>query len=128
MSQVTHMNESCRTYLHRSVGVWDVTLRRPLHVFNGHTDRVTSVSFFGGGGDAHMLASGSYDKQIRLWNVTTGSASGEPLARHAGEIKSICAGPGEGGGGGGRGSGGREGQYIASTGSDKKVLLWRLDI
>ena len=41
-----------------------------MHVFNGHTDRVTSVTFLHHAQQdpVRLLASASYDKCIRLWN------------------------------------------------------------
>ena len=43
----------------------------PYHIamFDGHTDRVYSMSF---SPDGTILASGSYDDTIKLWNVATG--------------------------------------------------------
>ncbi len=65
----------------RSVRVWDVSGRRVLHVLSGHADRVTSVALLARssssalGPDAarsQLLASGSYDKEVRVWDLETG--------------------------------------------------------
>ena len=45
-----------------------------LSVFKGHTSSVFSVSF---SSDSKILASGSGDKTIRLWDVATGEPLGE---------------------------------------------------
>lgn len=46
----------------------DVAPARPAAVLTGHTDIVMGVSF---SGDGHTLASGGYDRTIRLWDVDT---------------------------------------------------------
>jgi mitogen-activated protein kinase organizer 1 len=45
--------------------LWDVTTGKTLRRFLGHTHRVNAVSF---NADASILASGSYDASVRLWD------------------------------------------------------------
>jgi WD40 repeat protein len=49
--------------------LWDMASRRLLHILDGHTYFVTSLAFTARG---DLLASGSWDRTIRLWNVLTG--------------------------------------------------------
>jgi WD40 repeat protein len=44
------------------------------HTLTGHCDRVTCVAFSSLG---HLLASGSWDKTVRIWDVTTGQCRAE---------------------------------------------------
>jgi len=49
-----------------TVGLWDVATGQQLRQFQGHTYRVSSVSF---SPDGQTLASGSWDGVLRLWKV-----------------------------------------------------------
>ena len=45
--------------------------RAELRKFEGHTDRVRSVSF---SGDGKQVVSGSWDKTVRVWDTQTGKS------------------------------------------------------
>jgi FKBP-type peptidyl-prolyl cis-trans isomerase len=53
----------------QKIKVWDVALGRELQVLDGHTGRITDVSF---SPDGHLLASASSDKTAKIWDVATG--------------------------------------------------------
>ena len=55
-----------------------------------------------------MLASGSQDKTIRLWNITDGSS--REVGRHADEVWSVAFSP--------------DGRTLASGSKDKTIRLW----
>jgi WD40 repeat protein len=72
----------------------------------GHADRVHSVAF---SPDGKILASGSYDRTIRLWNVGTHSQIGK-LTGNAREVYSVAFS--------------HDGRTLASGGDDETVRLW----
>ncbi len=78
----------------------------PQTVLEGHTNSVNSVSF---SPDGSMLASGSSDKRIRLWNAATGVLL-HTLTGHEGGVKSVTFSP--------------DGSMLVSGGDDNTIRLW----
>jgi WD40 repeat protein/serine/threonine protein kinase len=59
-----------RTPEDNSLRLWDVATGRCLHIFQGHTEAVTSVFF---SADGRLALSGSEDHTVRLWDIATGN-------------------------------------------------------
>ncbi|KAK6821994.1 hypothetical protein PG987_014819 [Apiospora arundinis] len=71
---------------------WDTRAGRPsgklVHKLKGHTRPVTSVAF-GINDRDKWLASGSYDKTVRIWDTTTGNLL-RILSGHTGAVTSLA--------------------------------------
>ena len=82
------------------------TLGATLAVFKQHTDQVTTVAW--APNDAHVIASGSNDKTVQIWSVSTLAAS----VRHAQakQVYSLSWSP--------------SGRYIASGGENPTIEVW----
>ena len=74
---------------------------------HGHTDRVTSVAY---SADGRMIASGSNDNTVLLWDVAGGMPQGSPLVGHSDNVLSVDLSPDD--------------QVVASGGADRKIILW----
>jgi WD40 repeat protein len=73
----------------------------------GHKDPVSSVCF---SPDGKLLASGSSDSTIILWDVATRQRVGEPLTGHKSWVYSVCFSP--------------DGKLLASGSWDDTIILW----
>ena len=59
-----------------------------------------------------MVASGSHDRTVRLWNVLTGKLIGEPWQGHSFSVLSVAFSP--------------DGEMVVSGGDDSTVRLWNV--
>jgi WD40 repeat protein len=76
-------------------------------ILTGHTGEVHEVAF---NPDSPIIASGSRDRTVRLWDAVTGTPIGQPLTGHAGEVLGVAFSP--------------DGKMIASANWDHTVRLW----
>ena len=81
---------------------------RLIRTFEGHTYRVNSIAF---SPDGRLLASGSRDQKVRLWNVSDGELL-QTLEGHEDEVNSVDFSP--------------DGSLIASSSDDDTIILWGL--
>ena len=54
---------------HRRVQVWDLNTEKCLHTLSGHIEPITAVTW---SKNQNLVASGSHDGAVRIWDVKTG--------------------------------------------------------
>ncbi|KAJ5816310.1 NACHT and WD40 domain protein [Penicillium robsamsonii] len=77
-----------------------------LQALQGHSSSVQSVAFSPNG---QLLASGSLDKTLRLWDTATGALQ-QTLEGHTDWVESVAFSP--------------DGRLLASSSNDKTICLW----
>ncbi|MBC6473611.1 MAG: hypothetical protein GDA48_12975 [Hormoscilla sp. GM102CHS1] len=77
-------------------------------IFKGHFNTVYSVAI---SPDGQLLASGSYDKTIKIWNLGSGRLL-RTLTGHSDWVKSVAISP--------------DGQLLASGSWDDTIKIWNL--
>jgi WD40 repeat protein len=73
----------------------------------GHTGAVTSLAF---SGDGKLMATGSADRIVRLWDAASGTVRALPRMAHTNQVRCVAFSP--------------LGDRLASAGDDGKVYLW----
>ncbi len=79
-----------------------------IRTLEGHAGWIRSVAF---SSDGTMLASGSYDQTVRVWEVATGEQR-QLLAGHTNAVLTVAFAP--------------DGQLVAGAGRDQTVRLWQV--
>ena len=105
----------------KTIKLWNVKTGKLLQTFEGHSKWVNSVAYSpdgqtlaSGSNDnsvGEVLASGSFDDTIKLWNVKTGKLL-QTLEGHSISVNSVAYSP--------------DGQTLASGSGDDTIKIWRL--
>ncbi|EKM52768.1 uncharacterized protein PHACADRAFT_101230, partial [Phanerochaete carnosa HHB-10118-sp] len=95
----------------KTIIIWDATIGQHLHTLTGRTDWVTAVNF-SLDGDVTVLASGSEDHSIRIWDLNNDIGSSRTLSpAHTSGVKSVRFS--------------QSGSLLVSCGQDGACKVWR---
>ena len=88
--------------------LWNIAARRPMWTAKGHRDRVFSIRF---SPDQKMIATGSWDSDVRLWDVATGKELAV-LTGHKAAVLNCAFSP--------------DGRTLATKSDDRTIKFWNL--
>jgi WD40 repeat protein len=95
-----------------NIQLWDVATRpintKPIKILQGHRDFINSISFSPNG---KLLASGSNDKTIKIWDVANAKEI-KTLTGHSDGVQWVNFS--------------RDGKLLASTSNDQSIKLWNV--
>ena len=94
------------TWKRNAEGTWQLDRR-----FEGHTNRINTIKF-NPEKYKNIVASGSRDRTIRLWDIYSGKTVGI-LRRHTATVDQIAFSP--------------DGTRLASASDDKTIIQWNVD-
>ncbi|MDE0396500.1 MAG: sigma-70 family RNA polymerase sigma factor [Candidatus Poribacteria bacterium] len=91
LHDIKYTPDGNRIAIATSIGIWiyDAQTGEALTLLTGHTARVTSLGF---PADGRFLASGSFDRTVRLWDIDTGEQTAL-FAGHRAGIGAIAVSP-----------------------------------
>jgi WD40 repeat protein len=102
----------------RTVKIWDGQTHQLLQTLLGHENTVWTIAFspipptpLTKGGKGGILASGSYDRTVKLWDLQTGSCL-QTFAGHSAPIMSLAFS--------------EDGRYLVSGSFDRTLRVWDL--
>jgi WD40 repeat protein len=90
------------------IKIWNLTGSepKPMTTIKGHSDTILAIAF---APDGATIASASYDKLVKLWDVSTG-AERTTLKEHSDAVYSVAFVPG--------------GKHVLSAAGDRTIKLW----
>nr|WP_242030487.1 MULTISPECIES: hypothetical protein [unclassified Coleofasciculus] len=88
--------------------MWQPSTGKEICTLTSHSNGVSSVAF---SPDGQILASGSWDKTIKIWQPGTGKQI-STLTGHSNGVSSVAFSP--------------DGQLLASGSGDNTIKIWRL--
>src|SRR5205085_3494273 len=87
------------------VTVWEVATGKEVRSFAGHAERVGTVAW---SPDGRMLATGSGDRTLRLWEVASGAERAK--FAHGGWVRSVAFSP--------------DGRHVAAASPAAPCYVW----